>query len=253
MRCMTPVVLKTGVIVPCGKCYNCIMNKRSHLFFRAKAELLNVPSSCFITLTYAESPVSLVRRDVQLFIKRLRKLLAPRTIRIFGCGEYGPTRNRPHYHLICFGLSAKEVYELDVASVWSLGFLSVSDVSDARLHYISSYSVLTPDDRNFYNSHNEIVKPFQIFPTRPGLGACYLSEDVKAYLSSSVRSSVSSFGLRCGIPRYYIKQLDPDTRDNYAISSEMRIKTFPAGSRDFNSYTSRCLLNKLKKKPKQIQ
>lgn len=66
-----------------------------------------------LTLTYNDAHLprsaeiiggELERRDVQLFLKRLRKHFGAQRIRFFGCGEYG-TRGtlRAHYHIIIFG------------------------------------------------------------------------------------------------------------------------------------------------------
>lgn len=42
------------------------------------------------------------KRDLQLFIKRLRFYLPDYDIRYFACGEYGPDKFRPHFHLIIY-------------------------------------------------------------------------------------------------------------------------------------------------------
>lgn len=60
----------------------------------------------FLTLTYAEEflPAEGLRyRDMTLFVKRLRKAIAPTVVRFYGTGEYGEKHSRPHYHLILFG------------------------------------------------------------------------------------------------------------------------------------------------------
>lgn len=42
------------------------------------------------------------KQDLQLFLKRLRKYLPDYEIRYFACGEYGPDKFRPHYHLLLY-------------------------------------------------------------------------------------------------------------------------------------------------------
>lgn len=44
---------------------------------------------------------------VELFIKRVRKKLPPKTFRYFLVGEYGDDDQRPHYHLCVFGYDEK--------------------------------------------------------------------------------------------------------------------------------------------------
>jgi hypothetical protein len=74
-------------------------------------------NNCFITLTYDEKHLpadrNLVKRDFQLFIKRLRKKLAPAKVRYYMAGEYGEKYGRPHYHACNFGWdpSDKQFYK----------------------------------------------------------------------------------------------------------------------------------------------
>lgn len=54
----------------------------------------------------------LFKKDLQLFIKRLRKNLSKYThekIRYYACGEYGPKHYRPHFHLLVW-FSEAETY-----------------------------------------------------------------------------------------------------------------------------------------------
>lgn len=64
----------------------------------------------------------------ELFIKRLRKALPPKTFRFFAVGEYGERTNRPHYHFCIFGYG-EEIQPLlesrwtDPVSKFSLGMV----------------------------------------------------------------------------------------------------------------------------------
>jgi hypothetical protein len=61
---------------------------------------------CFLTLTYDDLNLprygQLVKRDLQLFFKRLRKSFGP--FRYVACGEYGELHRRPHFHVALYGL-----------------------------------------------------------------------------------------------------------------------------------------------------
>lgn len=63
--------------------------------------------STFITLTYDDEHLpaggNLVPKDVQNWLKRLRKATAPMRLRYYLVGEYGDTTERPHYHVALFG------------------------------------------------------------------------------------------------------------------------------------------------------
>ena len=63
-------------------------------------------ANCFLTLTYDDAHLpafgQLLKRDLQLFFKRLRKNVGP--FRYVACGEYGELRRRPHFHVALFGM-----------------------------------------------------------------------------------------------------------------------------------------------------
>ena len=120
MQCTKPITLfkvgtKTyplGLEVPCGKCLHCRKKQRSEWAMRLYHELGYHQDSVFLTLTYNDKSLpkndSLVKRDLQLFFKRLRKALpSDKKIKYFACGEYGDDKECPHYHAIVFGLGLK--------------------------------------------------------------------------------------------------------------------------------------------------
>lgn len=58
MGCFTPYYVPSQqLFVPCGKCYNCRLNKRQAWCFRMNQELQSRPCSFFVTLTYDENNV----------------------------------------------------------------------------------------------------------------------------------------------------------------------------------------------------
>lgn len=138
--CFTPVKVR-GRYVACRKCPECRINYSNTWAFRVGLEASLYESNCFITLTYSDSFLPSDRqpckRDLQLFIKRLRKSV-PFPIRYFACGEKGSKRLRPHYHIIVFGLSFDDLVFLKrdkkgidlfrspkLESLWTFGFSSV--------------------------------------------------------------------------------------------------------------------------------
>ena len=86
-------------------------------------------SNCFVTLTYSDEGIahldrcidpetgeigagplrSLNKRDIQLFMKRLRKRTGAK-IRYLQCGEYGSKTQRPHHHVLLFGFDFQGKY-----------------------------------------------------------------------------------------------------------------------------------------------
>lgn len=104
-------------------------------------------SAQFITLTYDTKHVpitknlfmSLRKRDVQLFMKRLRFMHGPlkdgqKPIKYYVAGEYGGRTLRPHYHIILFNADLKHIQ-----SAWDLGQVHYGTVTDASVGYTLKY------------------------------------------------------------------------------------------------------------------
>jgi len=111
MRCTSVRTGVCGRVFACGKCVACRINKRRIWTHRVLLEASEHVCSSFVTLTYRPEDLpkgaTLVPRDLQLFLKRLRQRRdrGRDHFRFFGCGEYGELRGRPHYHAILFGVA----------------------------------------------------------------------------------------------------------------------------------------------------
>lgn len=200
--------------VPCGKCLECQESYSKEWSFRIMQEASFHIDNCFVTLTYRENPVQLIRKDLQDFIKRLRKFLAPVKIRYFYCGEYGSQGFRPHYHIIIFGWKPFDLiaYKKDGAGnqlyispklqdIWGLGFTTVGEVTLRSALYCCKYM------QKFQNIPKYLVQPFTGCSTHPGLG--YL-----AYPVSDINiDKIYHNGDSIHIPRYYLKKLEEDGID----------------------------------------
>ena len=91
---------EVGCWAKCGTCSSCMNEKANNWLVRNYFEEKKHEKKSFITLTYEHSPLILVKKDLQDYIKRLRINLDRRTgekIRIFTAGEYGDVNKRPHY------------------------------------------------------------------------------------------------------------------------------------------------------------
>ena len=111
---------KDRVTVPCGKCLECLSANRQSWSFRLTKELKTSSSAVFVTLTYEDAKLPLQKnddgmltptvekRDIQTFLKRLRKKFPSSGIRYYLTAEYGPKTHRPHYHAIIFNLPFTE-------------------------------------------------------------------------------------------------------------------------------------------------
>lgn len=261
---MVPESLKavSGQLIPCGHCTGCRLDKSREWANRCLLELQQHKSAYFVTLTYDDAHVptaysrsgaptyTLCKKDFQLFIKRLRKRVAPQRIRYFACGEYGGTTFRPHYHAIIFGLQLVDLipyskngrgdilYQSDfLTSVWArpvdgvrqtcvtplaqrfipFGRVLVSPVTYATCAYTARYTTkkLYGKDSKFYESMN-IIPPFLLMSTHPGIGAGYYEAHPDMLNYDFVSVSTEDGGKKFRPPRYFDKFLEAEmSEDDY--------------------------------------
>lgn len=174
----------------CGQCMPCRMNRRRVWTARIMLEAECHDESCFVTLTYAPDnlPVgdSLVVRDYQLFLKRLRRLIAPRRLRYFFVGEYGDDSQRPHYHAALFGVGLNDRDVIDRA--WMHGFVHVGTLTSDSASYVVSYvtkRMTSPDDPRLNGRYPEFAR----MSLKPGIGHAGVSV-ISDALNSAVGAKV---------------------------------------------------------------
>ena len=207
MKCYKPIALKDkkngGIMtVPCGKCAACKSNRRESWSIRLYEQLVDIPISCFVTttyndenLTYAAEYPTLVKRDVQLFLKRLRKK-TNKEIKFYGIGEYGTRTKRPHYHFIFYGINSDDIDRID--SSWGLGLVHVGKVTFSSIMYVCKYHV------NKTNYPNGCLPPFALMSKRLGVG--YLKR--KRHFHRSIKNAYYPyFQYKKNLPRYYKDKL----------------------------------------------
>lgn len=173
MNCISPIFVRSQQqLVPCGKCAFCIKKAINAWAIRLNHELEYSSAAHFLTLTYDENHLpadgQLCKRDVQLFLKRLRKENAG--IRYFLIGEYGTEKARPHYHAIIFNLEDQSL----VTKHWQLGYVSGSPVKGGCINYMLNYMAIPAPD-------GITEKPFRLMSRRPGLGSGYLTKKESSF------------------------------------------------------------------------
>ena len=217
--------------VSCGKCLECLSRKSIEWAVRICLEAREHAENCFITLTYAETDYNLHKRDLQLFIKRLRKHVEPVKVRYFACGEYGSKGHRPHYHIILFGWKPKDGYfwrmskgeklyrSPTLEKLWSkkiydvkkkkyvdvsMGFSTWGDISFNSARYCAKYL-------QKLNEHIEgRTEPFVVMSNRPGIGFNAISPDML------LTDKVYYDGKSIRVPRYFEKVLE---REGYSLEN----------------------------------
>lgn len=201
------------IAVPCGKCLRCLQRKRRDWYIRLEDVLKRSSSCLFITLTYDDEYLSfgscgwpsLRLRDVQLFMKRLRKSLPGVSLQYFVCGEYGPATMRPHYHMLLFNLPLDDYYSC-ILKCWKLGHFTIDFASPARLMYVTKY-MLPASDGGFNYELYDLEKPFMRCSKHIGEPLASSSNVVSALGNGFI---VDDCGSPYALPRYVIDKL-PDT------------------------------------------
>jgi len=201
MECLKGIYLsKQDMVVPCGKCPFCLATKRSDWALRLHYEGRCHLTKKFVTLTYADchlhfknGTAQLDKRDVQLWLKRVRRTGAK--VRYFAVGEYGSKTYRPHYHVLLFGECSDDV----IRDSWPLGHVHIGTVTDASVMYCLGYIV---NGKGWKMSHKRVA-PFSLMSRRPGLGANYLSPAMIEWHKSDRKNYAILHGQKRHLPRYY--------------------------------------------------
>lgn len=154
---------QVGCWSKCGTCSSCMNEKANNWLVRNYYEEKRHVKKSFITLTYEHSPLILVKKDLQDYVKRLRTNLDRSTgekIRIFTAGEYGDVNKRPHYHLIIYGWQDEKARYLDVNKKGNVYYTS-DLIKDTWGQGRVSYQKFGTDEIAYlalYNTPNEIYK-----------------------------------------------------------------------------------------------
>ena len=227
--CVHPYIAtrKDGVLVPvpCGKCMECLRDYQNDWAFRLTQECRRVPCPIKVELTFAPEfvPVAyndevgewqtvISKRDVQLFLKRLRKMCPEfkNNLRYYAIGEYGKDGNRCHYHIILISDAILKPYQYykRILSAWGKGFIYIKRCEQTQIGYVTKYL-------NKLDESPHIVKPFRLMSKHFGL--CYLSDRMLDYFFSTFATSVPWKKGYIKLPRYYRKKLDEWSNRNYGL------------------------------------
>lgn len=227
-RCLTPFPKwdekqYTWMSLPCGKCPNCMKRRTSGWSFRLVKEGEVSDTALFVTLTYDTQYVPLTKngymtldkRDIQTFMKRLRKD-SDRKLKYYICGEYGGKRNRPHYHAIIFNADPEKVekawsYYTPGGRRISLGSVYIGTVTGASIGYVLKYMQKIP--RKKLHERDDRSKEFSLMSK--GLGANYVTDAMKKWHHNSILDRMYVPMLdnkKIATPRYYKDRVYSETQ-----------------------------------------
>lgn len=203
MKCIKPFVREgpggEREAFPCGQCVVCKINKSREWTMRMTAESNYWPHSAFLTLTYADDEqISLDKRDLQLFFKRLRK--SGVQFRYYGCGEYGGTLRRPHYH-VCLFYKGTLDFTKDLSfgtnnghlRFWDHGIVNLGTFTKESARYVTDYLLKGID----IDIPSFLAPPFRVMSK--GMGMAYFIDN-HAKLE---RYGFFQGGTRIAPPRYF--------------------------------------------------
>lgn len=199
-----------SILVPCGKCAECLKAYQSSWTVRLLKHLQSVGYMVYFTLTYNDSSVplrtdpltdekypSVDKSSMITFLKSFRKRLG-HPCSYFITSEYGPRTLRPHLHGLLFSVSEFEFKTL-FESYWNKqygftksAFIRLTDsLAFKRIRYVCKYC-----SKGMFE--NPRVTDGLVDPTfhliSKGIGKSYLTdENINYHLSRSTRPGFVGF------------------------------------------------------------
>ena len=152
--------------IPCRYCINCRVDRRKEWVERCYYEFINKVSGTFLTLTYDEATLyekcivrgndeklraTLNYKDVREFLRNLKyyiktnkekqSVLLQEDFKYLGVGEYGENGSiwdRPHWHILLFGIDWYTNKEL-LEKTWNGGITDAKPILNGGINYVLKY------------------------------------------------------------------------------------------------------------------
>lgn len=257
----------------CGQCLPCRVNKSRLWTHRIILESLCHEHSTFLTLTYDDNEVpkngegrdTLKPKDVQDFLKRIRKHHAPFKLRYFSVGEYGDKTERPHYHIALFGYQTclfgrTRNYRKGgccrqcdtVRDIWGKGGVDLGTLNTESASYISGYVV-----KKMTNVNDKVTKDwlqgrypeFARMSLKPGIGAHFIPDLAHTLMSlgldetqvdvpSTLRHGKRTMPLGRYLTRQLRKQVGRDETTPQEVLDKVEEELRPLREKAFENSTS---------------
>lgn len=140
--------LNPGLYGPCRKCGPCKERKQREWVLRMllEAMLYDDDQVSFLTLTYSNenlpSTDAEAKRQLQLWLKRARKLFGVGSIRFVAALEKGQqATKRYHWHVVLYGVRFTEVNRHFILNTWGNGFIDWKPSTPGRMSYTMKYAI----------------------------------------------------------------------------------------------------------------
>ena len=258
------------ITIPCGHCIGCRLKYSRTWADRCMLEASYHTDNVFLTLTYDDdhlpdplhdSPIHpLEKRQLQLFLKRLRKRFSDQKIRYFACGEYGGASMRPHYHLILFGLKLSDIkllYKNDdqfryytsdsIHDCWPYGYHIITSVNWDTCAYVARYIVKKQYGAaaSVYDDYN-FPPEFTLMSRKPGIGRQFYDDHKEELYVDEIYFSTEK-GARIIRPNKYFDSLyDIDYPDHMSVVREDRKRIAQINDSLKSNLTTLTYLDRLK-------
>lgn len=211
---------------PCGRCLNCRVDKQNQLTHRCEYEYIDKKCGAFVTFTYDDPHIqhlmrtdskgnlnaTLSKRDLKLFLDRLNKLVhkQPNTLlcnhnykylAVGEYGEHGQQFDRPHFHVLFFGLDFAVCKSLFEKAWHNQGMIDSLPILNGGIRYVLKYldKQLFGDQAFQKYEKNNLQRPFQQHSLGLGSGL-YISQ--LDYIKNH-KNCYSWRGKDVPIPTYY--------------------------------------------------
>jgi len=236
MQCYSPYYVKNQYTntrgqnkvtpVPCGKCQPCKKRRARHWVFRLEEEAKQSSSVSFLTLTYADEHLpkskngfaTLVKKDFQGFMKRLRTTCPTNKLKYYACGEYGSEQHttRPHYHAVLFNVPHSVINNTElVKSTWDKGRveLEIPENNGKTTNYVTGYITKSTFERRDHIDTNtglitedDRLAEFSLMSKKMGLS--YLTDKmIKYFKQRKIFVIIGAAGELISMPRYYKQKI----------------------------------------------
>lgn len=256
-----------ATIIPCGKCIGCRLESSRQKANQGslEASMLEQDRTWFATITYDDDHIyvpeliedehgitwididaeeewggSLVGKDLQDFVKRLRYHVKQKypldyvgnpvnnELRFMMCGEYGGQTERPHYHLIIFGLylpiedlyaprmkNGDVYYQSKILeTAWDKGISNITPASWNTIAYVGRYVTkkISGDKAiEYYARKGQAEKEFYRCSNRPGIGKSYYDKNwIQIYNEDKVLIKTKKSSEYVQPPKYFDKLLEKE-------------------------------------------
>ena len=217
-ECYNKIYLKEKDIeVSCGKCLNCLENKKKEKAIRLVHEMNNYKFKTFITITMDEiratrnkaGMTEVSKKDLKSYIRKLQyydkeylKISNEKRMKYVACAEYGELTERAHYHLV---ILHNTFLQFKMKSCWKRGHVRIEAIKDVRaLYYTVGYTDKKQQDyfKDKYKRQKEEREAGFLIASR-GNGAEWIKEAIATKKVNKHQYFIESMQGKHKLPNYY--------------------------------------------------